>query len=236
MISGITFSEQRVPVSAHRAIFSGAVHDGILDGCRITYSGNRITISAGHMIAHGAEIAISGTETVTVSGVAGFARVKLRIDTTKAATASSFAQASFAVDYASTLDAFNALTQQEINLDGTVYEMQVCIAALSSSGITSIVHKARAQLGLEALSAVITLSPAAWVDGEQTVTVSGVDTLSVVLPAPVPTGTNAVSYSGSGISCIRQGVNSLTFACSSVPAAAILVNVLILNGVTEVTA
>lgn len=236
MISGITFAEQRVPVSAHRAIFSGAVHDGILDGCRITYSGNKITISAGHMIAHGAEIAISGTETVTVSGVAGFARVKLRIDTTKAATASTFAQASFVVDYASTLDAFGALTQQEINLDGTVYEMQVCIAALSASGITSITQRARYQLGLEALAAVATLTPSDWVDNEQTVNIPGVELSSVVITSPVADGSNPVNYAGAGAYCKSQGNGTLTFAVTGVPAAALTVNVLIVNGVTEVTA
>lgn len=67
----------------------------------------------------------------------------------------------------------------------------------------------------------------AWVANSQTITVLGVTSSNTVIVAPAPT--SASDYSAAEILCTAQGTDSLTFTCTTVPANAIIVNVVILN-------
>ena len=138
MIAGRTFPNQKVTAVAHGALFAGIIKDGILAGCALAYSGSNLTIGAGFFAEAGRELEIVSAETVAVTQLTGYARVKAVIDTTAAATASSFLQFSWAVDYAASVGGFAALTQEDINLSGSTYEMQFCILSLGSGGITGV--------------------------------------------------------------------------------------------------
>lgn len=139
MIKPITFPGQKVPAVAHGAIFQRLLSDGKLYGCGISKSGSTLNIGAGLFVEAGRLIEILTTETVSVTGTAGYARIKGEIDSSKASTASSFAQFSWTVDYAASLTGFSELTQGAVNEGGAAtYEMELCVVSLSASGIGEI--------------------------------------------------------------------------------------------------
>lgn len=140
MIKPITFPGQKVPAIAHGAIFQRLLRDGKLYGCGISKTGSTLNIGAGLFVEAGRLIEIATTETVNVARTSGYARIKGTIDSSKASTASSFAQFAWTVDYASTPDRFDALTQGKVNEGGATYEMELCVVALGSGGITDIVR------------------------------------------------------------------------------------------------
>ena len=72
---------------------------------------------------------------------------------------------------------------------------------------------------------VVTLASDAWTDKLQTVSVTGVESESIVFPAPSPEKQNRELYGECGIYCIEQNVNALTFECETVPDTDILVNI-----------
>ena len=82
-------------------------------------------------------------------------------------------------------------------------------------------------------SAVVTLSASAWTDNQQTVTVNGITSDSIVMVAPSPSKENREKYSVYGIYCITQSEDSLTFECQEAPEEDMLVNVGIFYTVDE---
>ena len=139
MIKPITFPGQKVPAVAHGAIFQRLLSDGKLYGCGISTSGSTLNIGAGLFVEAGRLIEILTTETVSVTGTAGYARIKGEIDSSTASTASSFAQFSWTVDYAASLTGFSELTQGAVNEGGAAtYEMELCVVSVNASGISEI--------------------------------------------------------------------------------------------------
>lgn len=142
-ILGSFFSKQPVPSSALGAFAASTLGDGIVTGCEVSYSGNMLSISRGHLIAGGRLMEIPSEISVSLSGsVTGYGRVIIQIDLTKTATKTEFEQVDILTDYSTTLTGFGTLTQQNINLDGTLYQMPFCVCSLGSGGITGIVESA----------------------------------------------------------------------------------------------
>ena len=75
----------------------------------------------------------------------------------------------------------------------------------------------------------VSLAVASWNTTNKTisVTASGVTASNLVLVSPAPASTAV--YSAAGVYCSAQASNSLTFTCSSIPTAAVTVNVVILS-------
>ena len=69
------------------------------------------------------------------------------------------------------------------------------------------------------------LTVAGWSNNTQTVTVTGVTATNTVFVSPAPS--SAADYAAAGIVCTAQAADSLTFTCTTVPANAITVNVVI---------
>lgn len=142
-ILGSFFSKQPVPSSALGAFAASTLGDGIVTGCEVSYSGNMLSISRGHLIAGGRLMEVPSEISVSLSGsVTGYGRVIIQIDLTKTATKTEFEQVDILTDYSTTLTGFGTLTQQNINLDGTLYQMPFCVCSLGSGGITGIVESA----------------------------------------------------------------------------------------------
>lgn len=139
MIRGITFPGQKVPAVAHGAIFDRLITDGRLHGCGLSKTGSTLNVGTGLFVEAGRLIEISTTETVSVAGTSGYARIKGVIDTSTGSSADSFQQFAWAVDYSSTVTGFDALTQGKVNEGGAAtYEMELCVVSLSTSGISEI--------------------------------------------------------------------------------------------------
>lgn len=59
MIAGRTFPNQKVPAAAHGAVFRGALSDGVLSGCELSFTGKNLTIGKGLFIEGGREVEIT---------------------------------------------------------------------------------------------------------------------------------------------------------------------------------
>ena len=133
MIKGVNFDNQLVTAKQHGALFRAAFGDGILSGMDINVSGKTITIGAGYCVVAGREIQLTATETVSVTATSGYARVLMQIDLSQTATESAFSQASLVLQTATSQDGFSALTQDDINGGGTVYQIVLCVVQCGSS-------------------------------------------------------------------------------------------------------
>ena len=141
-IRGITFAEQSVTPADDAIVRRAILGDGILTGCKISYSGATLTMAAGYIIACGRAFQITTAQNwAVVDATSGVARLVLTIDLTKTATENAFNQIDFAVEYASTEDGFADLVQEDINIAGTKYQIVAAVVSLGTGGITGIVSK-----------------------------------------------------------------------------------------------
>lgn len=142
-IHGINFDNQTVTAKDHGHLFHCIIVDGIMSGCELSFSGTSLVISPGYLLIGGREMKLTANTTVIVNGATtGFARVLVTIDLTKAATADTFEQADFQIQYANAATGFPALNQEDINSTGTTYQFELCTLALGASGIASIYSSA----------------------------------------------------------------------------------------------
>lgn len=133
MIKGVNFDNQLVTAKQHGALFRCAFGDGILSGMSINVSGQSITIGAGYCVVAGREIQLTATETVGLTATSGYARVLMQIDLSQTASETAFAQASLVLQTATAQDGFSALTQEDINGSGSIYQIVLCTVQAGSS-------------------------------------------------------------------------------------------------------
>lgn len=148
-IKGIIYSNQTVSAAEHAMLFRRFIGDGILTGCGISYRFNVCTISEGAFVVAGRLTRILGEESITCTNTSGYARIKGVIDLNQAATINEFGQFKFEVDYANTSTGFPALVQEDVNSNGTKYEVEWAVLSLGSSGITGIVRSISTSSGGE---------------------------------------------------------------------------------------
>lgn len=140
--SGVTFAQQRVTPIDDAIIRRAILPDGILTGCRLSYSGSTLTMAAGQMVICGRQIRHAASQNWAVVGAtSGYARLLLTIDLTRTATKEVFDQVVDTIEYASSLDGFLALEQADINAAGTKYQVPICVVSLGAGGITGIVSQ-----------------------------------------------------------------------------------------------
>lgn len=143
-IIGITYDNQSPTAADHGALFGSVHSDGILDGASISYLGDTVTIAAGRFMSAGRLCRLPAAETITVDATSGVARILLQTDLTQAAAVGDFQQLSFVIQTAETVAALPALITEDVNSGGTVYQMMVCIVAVSEVGVTGVIAVAPA--------------------------------------------------------------------------------------------
>lgn len=149
-INGIVFDNQAPTAKGIRGGFASALSDGIVAGCEISYNGNIVSISRGILNVAGGLFSITGFENVSVNRTSGFARIKMVLDLSRTSTESEFNQVYFEVDYASSANGFPSLVKNGVNIgDGTIYQAELCVVSLGSSGVTGIIRKAIASAKLQ---------------------------------------------------------------------------------------
>lgn len=130
------FSGRPLPAKSLGAFARAAVPDGILSGFTVSYSGATLTVAAGTMIACGRVFSLSDAKSLALTGAtSGYARVIVQIDLAGTNSDTAFEQVAFATQYATAADGFAALTQDDVNAGGTLYQVELCRAQLSTSGI-----------------------------------------------------------------------------------------------------
>ena len=73
----------------------------------------------------------------------------------------------------------------------------------------------------------IMLLPSGWIDGMQTVNVSGVTATNDVDVSP--SAASYTEYCDAGVRCVNQGLDTLIFECDTVPSVDLIVNLRIWN-------
>ena len=137
---GVTFPWQEVTPSDDAIVRRAILPDRCLSGCELTYSGYTLTMAAGSMIVCGRQFKHTAAQNWAITGAtSGYARLLLTIDVTKASTEDSFEQIATSIEYASAVDGFSVLRQDDINSAGTIYQVGICVVALGAGGITRIV-------------------------------------------------------------------------------------------------
>lgn len=140
MIYGVTYANQRVSAADHAKLFRMVIGDGVMNGCGCSYRYDKFTISDGQFIACGRLTGIEGSEVIDITGNSGYARIRGVIDMDQAAEIDTFGQFYWRVDYASSADGFAALTQEDVNARGKIYEIEWAVVSLGEGGITGIVR------------------------------------------------------------------------------------------------
>ena len=143
MIRGITFASQRT-FSADFAHFQNVLlgASGITKGCLITEQSGEITVSGGYFFCCGREVAIEESETVVVPDRYGtdlFCTIVFEIDLSKSNTLATFNQGYFRT--LTSVDDYPAPTQQNIDADGTIYQMPFATYKLTATGIADFTDK-----------------------------------------------------------------------------------------------
>jgi hypothetical protein len=218
-LTPVTFENQHITPSDDGAAWASAISDGILTGCEITKSGASLSIAAGKIVACGRVCRANTLQTVQVTGSSGYARLVLTIDKSKPVEQ----QVAIDVQYANTIESFSALTKQDVNNDGTIYQMALCFVDLSGSGsITWTCGKAHGK----AIGVAVTLSASGWNSGEQTVFVDGITTESNIICTYSIQSKSA--FLASDVDAIAQGNGWVTFSANPVPNSDITAMLLIL--------
>ena len=143
MIRGITFASQRT-FSADFAHFQNVLlgASGITKGCAIAENSGEITVSAGYFFCCGREVAIVDNEKIVVPDRRGtdlYCTVVFEIDLSKTNTLTAFNQGYFKTLTAT--DDYAKPTQQNIDADGTIYQMPFATYKLTATGIADFTDK-----------------------------------------------------------------------------------------------
>ena len=145
--TGVTFQKQKVTPIDDALIRRRILPDGILQGCKLSYSGSTLTMSAGQLMACGRQFRHPAAQNwPIVDATTGFARLLITVDLTRTASVETFDQIVDTIEYASAEDGFPELIQEDVNCDGSKYQIVICTVSLGVGGITGIISQIGASM------------------------------------------------------------------------------------------
>ena len=133
---GITFAGQNVTPKNDGGLYQAHYGDGILWGCEMALSGDDLVIQSGEFIMGGRVVQVDGATSVDLSGrtlQTGYIQVIMNADLTQGEGSQWYTTF---VESATTT--FPALTQDAINDNGDLYQIQLAIVQVSGGNLTSI--------------------------------------------------------------------------------------------------
>lgn len=141
-LNGLIFNQRNNDSKNWRRILHAILGDGIIRGCDITFTANSITIGDGQFILSGGVIANDGAETIFVTPTLtdGYVRLKCRIDLTQKAQETGPGPVEWLTEFSATTT-FPALTQEDINGTGSIYEGEVAVLQIVSGNITDVTRQ-----------------------------------------------------------------------------------------------
>lgn len=131
---GVTFGGENVTPANDGGLYAAHHGDGILLGCSMSLSGTDLIVSSGEFIACGRVVMVDGATSVDLSGVSitdGYVQVIMNLEPTN--TPMYYTSL---VESASTT--FPSLTQQDLNLSGTQYQMELAVVQMVGGSPSSI--------------------------------------------------------------------------------------------------
>ena len=141
-INGRGFDLRAQNAAVDRARIHALMSDGIIRGCALTFTGTSITMGVGSFVVQGAITEIDAAETTDLSApiANGYVRLIFHVDLDEVPSTTEFTQGWFTYDYSATLSGFSALTQEDINGTGSVYEKEIGVWTMVSSECTALVR------------------------------------------------------------------------------------------------
>lgn len=140
MIEGIVYDLQNIAAADMAKIYwmYGAKRDGIIAGCEMTYTNSAINLAAGYFSARGHLTKLTGTTSVELPEVNSgtlYCNLVYRIDLSQTADEDVFTQGSFVIKTNSS--AYPGVTQEDLDNNGTIYEMSFAKFLLGTTGVSS---------------------------------------------------------------------------------------------------
>ena len=133
---GVTFSGQNVTPKNDGGLYGCHFSDGVLWGCLETVSGDALVLQSGEFMCGGRYVQVDGATNVDLSGrtiQTGYIQVIFNIDLTQPQGSQWYTTY---VESASTT--FPALTKEDINASGELYQMQLAVIQVSGGDLTDI--------------------------------------------------------------------------------------------------
>lgn len=133
---GITFAGQNVTPKNDGGLYQAHYGDGILWGCSMNLSGDDLVIQSGEFIMGGRYVQVDGATNVDLSGrtlQTGYIQVIMNADLTQGEGNQWYTTF---VESATTT--FPALTQDDINDNGSLYQLQLAVVQISGGNLTNI--------------------------------------------------------------------------------------------------
>lgn len=135
-------------------------------------------------------------------------------------------------EYADLIPAYGGETTVERNIDLVTWVggVNATIEMRIESGIYvsyDALNKEIQKCEPKTKAVTVTLAAAGWVDHKQTVNIPGVGIENPIIPGADPS--SHIDYHYNGVRPVEQGPGTLTFACESVPASDVLVNIMIFS-------
>ena len=150
---GITFAGQNVTPKNDGGLYNAHYGDGILWGCSMAISGDDLVIQSGEFIMGGRVVQVDGATNVDLSGrtlQTGYIQVIMNADLTQGEGSQWYTTF---VESATTT--FPALTTDDINNTGTLYQVALAVVQISGGNLTAITS----QIGGSFLVARDTINP-----------------------------------------------------------------------------
>ena len=141
---GITFAGQNVTPKNDGGLYQAHYGDGVLWGCSMAISGDDLVIQSGEFIAGGRVIQVDGATNVDLSGrtlQTGYIQVIMNADLTQGEGNQWYTTF---VESATTT--FPALTQDDINDTGTLYQLELAVVQISGGNLTDINREIRSSV------------------------------------------------------------------------------------------
>lgn len=136
---GITFAGQNVTPKNDGGLYQAHYGDGILWGCSMNISGDDLVIQSGEFIMGGRVVQVDGATNVDLSGrtlQTGYIQVIMNADLTQGEDSQWYTTF---VESATTT--FSALTTDDINNNGDLYQVELAVVQVSGGNLTSINRK-----------------------------------------------------------------------------------------------
>ena len=149
MIKGITFDYQTQTAASMGVVLRAAFgkKDGILHGCDVSIPNiSGVRIEAGDILICGRHLQLTEAFILPTNGLNSegdkYCRIILELVMTEPASNTEFTQSNVLFQYASNLSDFATLVQDDINHDGEIYQVELCVVSIDNTGHpTSIIRK-----------------------------------------------------------------------------------------------
>ena len=127
---GITFAGQNVTPKNDGGLYQAHCGDGILWGCSMAVSSDDLVVQSGEFIMCGRVVQVDGATSVSMTGhglTTGYIRVIMNADMSQPEGSQWYAT----YDTSASLSGFGALTTDDINDTGTLYQIALAIVDVS---------------------------------------------------------------------------------------------------------